>query len=311
LVRTLWLGEDLSLLAQRLLARARRIGDLFATGQAYRVTAMVATHERHHEEALEWYLKTVALFEADGANNPHITGYCHQYSLETLLALGRFAEARRYATRFEEVSATQSPAHLAHAVAWWVQIEILAGERERVRELEERVLRVLRAVRWFGDRRAGVTTVRALLYCAAARAQLGDTARAARLAKIAAEFGDDSDARVNAPWLRLAIARHDLPEMRRLFASNHLPPDRPVPERHRRTGLRYGAARPGAATRGRQSVPRDGPAGTGKHDRGPRRGRPQPGVTRFQAITLCRWPEGPMPLAAPSPHGCQPCGCRQ
>jgi tetratricopeptide (TPR) repeat protein len=179
---------------------------------------MVATRQRHHEEALEWYLKTVALYEADGDNNPYITGYCHQYPLETLLALGRFAEARRYATRFDEISATQSPAHVAHAVAWWVQIEVLAGEWERVRELEERVLQ---AIRWFGDRGAGVTTVRALLFCAAARMQLGDTRQAARLAKTAAGFGDDSDARVNAPWLRLALARHDLPEIDRLFANNH------------------------------------------------------------------------------------------
>jgi DNA-binding SARP family transcriptional activator len=223
LVRSLWLGEDLSLLAQRLLARARRIGDLFATGQSYRVAAMVATRERRHEEALEWYLKTIALFEADGANNPHITGYCHQYPLETLLALGRFAEARRYATRFEEVSATQSPAHLAHAVAWCVQIEVLAGEWERVRALEDRVMR---SVRFFADRGTGITTVRALLFCATARARLGDTGRAARFEKMALGLGDDSDPRINAPWLRLALARHDLPEIRRLFASNHknLPP---------------------------------------------------------------------------------------
>jgi hypothetical protein len=107
-------------------------------------------------------------------------------------------------------------------VAWWVQIETLAGEWKRVSELEERARRATR----INSGRAGITTVRALLFCAAARVRLDDSGGAARLARTAISFGDDGDPRVNAPWLRLAIARHDLPEIRRLFAANHkdLPP---------------------------------------------------------------------------------------
>jgi hypothetical protein len=47
-----------------------RTGDLVDTGQAYNTIAMVATRERRHEDALEWYLKVVARYEADGADNP-------------------------------------------------------------------------------------------------------------------------------------------------------------------------------------------------------------------------------------------------
>jgi hypothetical protein len=122
-----------------------------------------------------------------------------------LLVLGRFDEARGYATRNEQVAGVQGRAARAQAVAWWVEIEGLARDWTRVRGFEKRVRDPVHP-----GTQPRVSGVRAVLLCAAAGVELGDEEAAVDLERLAATLARGPDDRLAGPYLRLALARRDL-----------------------------------------------------------------------------------------------------
>jgi len=218
---TFWATGGLSAVAERVLERAERLGDHLALSQAYNVQGVVAYQQMRYKDAVDWNMKIIHTREAEVAGDPYAMGQCHTYPLLGLLALGCFAEARGLATRFQEVAAEQNSQFMAYAIAWRIQIETLAGEWAQVCALEEELLRL----NGRDEDRLLVGTVRGLLMCAAARLHLGEAHRANSLMRLA-RIGGHTDARLNAPLLRVALARGDLAQVRTLFGRNRkeLPP---------------------------------------------------------------------------------------
>src|SRR5215216_7668889 len=125
--------------------------------------------------------------------------------IPSLLSLGRFAEARDWARRYEQSAAAETRADEALAAAWRVEIEALAGEWPRVREHAERV----RTLVGTGDLVRRVSAARASLLAAVAHTHLGDSSWAAWLERSVDDLQPGDDIRIAAPRIRLAIARRD------------------------------------------------------------------------------------------------------
>ena len=209
ITRAVWLPEHLAELAAQALTAAEQGDDLGNLGQAYPIQEIHALVDRRYANALEWAMKCVALV---GLEDPHFIDDAYTLPIPPLMALGRFAEAREFAARYEAVAAKQYQAAKAHALAWRIEIEALAGEWSRVRGYEDRARQPAR----YGAHR--VSAVRALLLCAVARARLGQVAESTRLERLADELAPITDDRIAAPHIRLALARGDLDRVAELMA---------------------------------------------------------------------------------------------
>jgi len=102
----------------------------------------------------------------------------------------------------------------AHAIAWWIEIEALARDWPRVRQLEDRLRQPIHA----NIATQQVSVIRALLLCAAARAHLADATRATVLEHLANDLAHGPDDRLAAPHIRLALAQDDLEGVATLMA---------------------------------------------------------------------------------------------
>ena len=131
------------------------------------------------------------------------------------VAVGRIEEARRLAAENDEIVARLTPHHRVHGVACVMEVEELAGNWERIRELEPRIEQTV------AENRATpcVRNARSLLVCSAAAEILGDPNRSREL-----EAGaDELRARrlgmaFGGPGLRLALARQDVATLEELLA---------------------------------------------------------------------------------------------
>jgi hypothetical protein len=131
------------------------------------------------------------------------------------VAVGRIQEARRLAAENDEIVARLTPHHRVHGVACVMEVEELAGNWERIRDLEPRIEQTVE------ENRATpcVRNARSLLVCSAAAEILGDPNRSREL-----EAGaDELRARVlgmafGGPHLRLALARQDFAVLEELLA---------------------------------------------------------------------------------------------
>lgn len=131
------------------------------------------------------------------------------------VAVGRIREARRLAAENDELVAGLTPHHRLHGIACVTEVEELAGNWERIRELETRVEVTV------AENRATpcVRNERSLLLCAAAAEILGDRDRSLEL-----EAAADGPQTVGlgmtfgGPRLRLALARQDVDALEELLA---------------------------------------------------------------------------------------------
>jgi predicted ATPase len=132
-------------------------------------------------------------------------------ALPAYLGGGRFDEARRIARRHDEVTSGLTSHHRLHGVAVLLEVEQLAGDWERIRELTPRA-----------ERAAEENTTRclhnrlALLTCALASAYLGDDDEARRLAERSEASGVDHYGRTES-LIWLALHRGDLAAVERLL----------------------------------------------------------------------------------------------
>jgi hypothetical protein len=136
--------------------------------------------------------------------------------------LGRFEEARRLASRHDEITRGLTPHHRVHGVAVLVEVEELVGDWERIRgELEPRA----EATILTNLDTPCVRSPRSLYVMAFAEHALGNPERARQLEALADDFGMEGYGHVlETPRLRLALLRGDLATVESLVET-------PLPDR--------------------------------------------------------------------------------
>ena len=136
-------------------------------------------------------------------------------AIPSTVAVGRIQEARRLAAENDELVARLTPHHRVHGVACVMEVEELAGNWERIRELEPRIEQTV------AENRATpcVRNARSLLVCSAAAEILGDPNRSRDLEAGADELQASGPGMAfGGPRLRLALARQDFATLEELLA---------------------------------------------------------------------------------------------
>jgi hypothetical protein len=160
--QAVWSRERLAVLAAQALAAAERGDDRMNLLNANALQRLLARQERRFDDLMRLTMDTHALVEASAGGDPYQLSDCYLHVAVPLMHLGRFAEARRNLERNEAVAVQMSRGMVAYAVAWWIELEALANEWSRVRDLEPRIREFV------GDHvaRRRVSTIRAVLLCA-------------------------------------------------------------------------------------------------------------------------------------------------
>ena len=131
------------------------------------------------------------------------------------LAQGRWSDAAQAGSLLAEMVEGLTPHHRLHGLFMQIRVATLAGQWEAMTPLTSSAE---------GAVEANATTpcsanVSTLLCCALARVQEGDAAEARRLEAQADAIGAEGYSEWDAPRLRLALARHDLTELRMVVDS--------------------------------------------------------------------------------------------
>ncbi|HMN98038.1 MAG TPA: adenylate/guanylate cyclase domain-containing protein [Miltoncostaeaceae bacterium] len=152
--------------------------------------------------AHQLYVERVAL--ARGISDPDHLADIHMGAIAPALAAGRLASAHAHARELERITRGLSDHHRVHSVAATLEIELMLGDWEAVRALQERVEATVGA-------NVGTPcslNPRSLLVCAIACLRTGEDAEAGRLERAASEYGLTGFGTViETPRLRLALLR--------------------------------------------------------------------------------------------------------
>jgi len=211
IARAMWgLDEDAGPEASAL---ADRLGDPELRSFAWDALGVSAFNKGDYEMAHTWEMRRFDLIgevtDPDHIHDMHIS------AIPATVAVGGIPEARRLALENDEVVARLTPHHRVHGISCVAEVEELAGNWERIRELERRIeLTVAQNLATPCIRNA-----RSLLVCAAAAEILGDRDRSRALE---AEADDLSALRrgvaLGGPRIRLALARADVGALRSILA---------------------------------------------------------------------------------------------
>jgi hypothetical protein len=212
----------LAALATDAFAEAQHTDDFDHMHDAQTLQIMLALRERRYDDMLDWTMRRHAGQLARTKGDPYELKDCHLHVAMPLMHLGRFDEAREYLARNEEVASHLGPAMKAYAVAWWIELEALANEWSRVRDLEP-------ALQSFTDDdlvRRRVLVIRAVVLSAVAHVHVGDLARSEALVRQAEQMAGGHDDRIAATHVQLALARGDVGAVRDLMPRlpKQLPP---------------------------------------------------------------------------------------
>ena len=199
--------EEADALGREAEAIAARLDDPELLSYALYIRADVALAAADYEEAcriVERRLETLARID-----DPDHRADAYWAALPAYLGAARFDDARHIASLHDDVTAPLTLHHRLHGVAVLLEVEQLAGDWERIRELTPRA-----------ERASAQSTTRCLhsrlglLTCALASAYLGDDEGARRLEARSEEYGIDRYGREESPiWL--ALHRGDLVEVER------------------------------------------------------------------------------------------------
>ncbi len=210
LARAMWgLDENAALEASTL---AERLGDPELRSYAWDARGVRAFNNGEFETAYTWEMRRFDLL-GEITDPDHIHDM-HLSSITPNVAVGRIREARRLAAENDELAARLTPHHRLHGVASVTEVEELAGNWERIRELEPRIKRTV------AENRATpcVRNARSLLVCAAAAEILGDRDRSRELEADADELqGEGFGVTFHGPRMRLALAREDVGALQELL----------------------------------------------------------------------------------------------
>jgi class 3 adenylate cyclase len=190
-------------------AIAARLDDAELHSYALYIRADLALEAATYDQArriVKQRLETLASID-----NPDHRADAYWAALPAYLGSGRFEDARRIARLHDEVTAGLTPHHRLHGVAVLLEVEQLAGDWERIRELTPRAEQAIEqsTTRCLHNRLA-------LLTCALASAHLGDEDEARRLEARSEESGVDLYGRAES-LIWLALHRRDLAAVEHLL----------------------------------------------------------------------------------------------
>ena len=212
IARALWGDEAVALEANNL---AERLGDPELRSYAWDARGAAefrrGEFEASHNSELHRFDLVGEVTDPDHLHDMYIS------AITPTVAIGQIEEARRLAAENDELVAGLTPHHRVHGIACVIEVEELAGNWERIRELESRIELTVAENRATPCLRNG----RSLLVCAAAAEILGDRDRSRELEAEADElqatgFGVTFD----GPRLRLALAREDFGTLKKLLVGN-------------------------------------------------------------------------------------------
>jgi hypothetical protein len=193
-------------------AIAERLDDPELCVHAWDACAAVAMASGDYEAAWRWRTRRLQLL--DRITDPDLRTIIGETPYSACIATCRFDQAREIANRHDELTRSLTPHHRLHGAAILVEVEELLGNWGAIRGLEDRVRATVAA----NTGNPCLRNARSLLVCALAAACLHDTASAAELERAADNLASPSKPLLDAPRLRLALARGDLERADELLA---------------------------------------------------------------------------------------------
>lgn len=184
---------------------AERVGGPLLRSCGYDVQALVSFVRGEYPKALEWCRRRAAI--AGELEDPDAEAFVHAAGVNPAVACGELEEARRYALRQQEVTASLSPHHRLHGISGVLELEELLGDWPAALTLQEAVQHAV------AENRATpcIRNSRSLLVCALAHAHLGNEVESRRLEEQAEENAMTGYGTVlDTPRLLLALRRGDL-----------------------------------------------------------------------------------------------------
>jgi hypothetical protein len=192
---------------------AERTGDVGLRLMALQALAFAAWGNVAFDQAIAWLEQWRELALRPEVTDPDERTYPLFVGGFLDLAAGRIRVATEAGKRHDEIVAGLTPHHQVHGVGHNMNISALAGRWEDVRDL---TMRAEEAVEANADTPC-VFNVSSLLSAATASTYIGETAEAGRLEAKADALGMEGYRQWLVPArLRLALARDDLDELRRL-----------------------------------------------------------------------------------------------
>jgi class 3 adenylate cyclase len=214
-----WLPAEAGEAAAEASELAGRLGDPELLSAAWDSQGIVAWVAGEHELGRSWRHRRLELL--DRISNPDARAEIYSAPITGCIWSGEFEEGRRLARAHGEIASRLTPHHRLHAVAIEIEVEELLGEWDTVRALQERARL---AVADNLDTPC-VRNPRSLLVCALANEHLGDAEAARALETRANELWMEGYGfTLDAPRLRLALARADLGLCEQLLARPGDPP---------------------------------------------------------------------------------------
>jgi hypothetical protein len=206
----LWGGDEIALEASTL---AEELGDPELRSYAWDARSSVEFRKGEFEASRNSGMRRFD-FLGDLTDPDHIHDM-YISAIPPTVAVGRIQDARRLAAENDELVARLTPHHRLHGIACIMEVEELAGNWERIRELEARIEQTV------AENRATpcVRNARSLLVCSAAAEILGDPNRSRELEAGANELrARGLGMAFGGPRLRLALARQDFATLEELLA---------------------------------------------------------------------------------------------
>lgn len=211
IARALWGDESAAVEANAL---AEQLGDAELRSYALDARGSAEFRKGEFEAAHTWEMRRFDLLgqvtDPDHIHDMYIS------AITPTVAVGDIREARRFAAENDEVVANLTAHHRVHGIACILEVEELAGNWQRIRELEARIEQTV------ADNRATpcLRNGRSLLVCAAAAEIVGDRARSLELEADADELqATGFGVTFGGPRLRLALARQDLATVEELLSA--------------------------------------------------------------------------------------------
>jgi len=191
---------------------AEQLGDLELRSYAWDVRAVAEFRRGEFDAAHLWEARRFDLL--DELTDPDHMHDMHVSMIPACAAIGRIREARRLAEENDRLVENLTPHHRLHGVACLLEVEELAGNWERIRELEPRVEEAVEANR----ATPCVRDARSLLLAAVAAEVLGDARRSRALEAQADEHeAEGYGLTFTGPRARLALARQEVATLKQML----------------------------------------------------------------------------------------------
>jgi class 3 adenylate cyclase len=217
LARARWDPENGAAAAVEASALAEKLGDPVYRSFAWDVRGIADFVRGEYDLGRAWAERRFELL--DEISDPDHRAEIYSAPISGCVWTGRFREARRLARAHDGLASPLTPHHRVHAVAILLEVEELAGGWDTIAELQSRAEQAI-------DENLATPCVRnprSLLVCAAARTELGDESAARDLEERALSLWMEGyGSTLDAPLLRLALARGDLAQAERLIGAPEL-----------------------------------------------------------------------------------------